>query len=83
MVPFEDSYIKFPRRESFLDDKDTQVRGERLMIQKNVYNPDQANSIDSIKSENDSRPKDEEARSIIANMDAIDFQTLLAEQMNR
>lgn len=53
------------------------------MIQKNVDKPDQTNSIDSIKSANDSGQKDEEARSIIANMDAIDFQTLLAEQMNR
>lgn len=53
------------------------------MIQKNVDKPNQANEIDSIGSANDSRPKDEEARTIIANMDAIDFQTFLAEQMNR
>ena len=53
------------------------------MLQKNVDNPDQANSIDPIESANDSKPKDEEARGIIANMDTIDFQTLLTEQMNR
>ena len=54
-----------------------------MMTQKNEDKSDQANSIDSIESANDSRPKDEEARGIIANMDAIDFQTLLSEQMNR
>lgn len=53
------------------------------MIQKNVNNPDQVNGIGSIESANDSRPKDEKTKEIIANMDAIDFQTLLAEQMNR
>lgn len=35
------------------------------MLEKNVDNPDQANSIDPIESANDSRPKDEEARGII------------------
>lgn len=53
------------------------------MLGNNTDKPDQANSIDSIESANDSRPKDEKTREIIANMDAIDFQTLLAEQMNR
>lgn len=53
------------------------------MLRNNIDKPDQVNGIDSIESANDSRPKDEEARNIIANMDAIDFQTLLAEQMNR
>lgn len=53
------------------------------MIQKDIDKPDQANGIDFIESANDSRPKDKEARGIIANMDAIDFQTLLAEQINR
>ena len=53
------------------------------MLQKNTDNPDYANSIDSIESADDSRSKDEKTRNIIANMDAIDFQTLLAEQMNR
>ena len=53
------------------------------MLQKNTDKPDQANDIDSIESGSDSRPKDEKIRKIIANMDAIDFQTLLAEQMNR
>lgn len=53
------------------------------MIQKDVDKPDQANGIESIESANDSTPKGEETRGIIANMDAIDFQTLLAEQMNR
>lgn len=53
------------------------------MVRNNTDKPDQVNSIDYVESANDSRPKDEEARGIIANMDAIDFQTLLAEQMNR
>ena len=53
------------------------------MIQNDVNKPDQANGIESIESANDSRPKDEEVRGIIANMDAIDFQTLVTEQMNR
>lgn len=58
-------------------------RGRKQMLKKNTDEPDQTNSIDSIKSTNDSRPKDEQTKNIIANMDAIDFQTLLAEQMNR
>lgn len=56
------------------------------MLQNNTdrpVQPDPANHIDSIESVNNSRPNDEKTRNIIANMDAIDFQTLLAEQMNR
>lgn len=53
------------------------------MLQNNTDKPDHANGMDTIELGNDNRPKDEEARGIIANMDAIDFQTLLAEQMNR
>ena len=53
------------------------------MLQNNTDKPDQANGIDSIESANESRPKDEKTREKIANMDAIDFQILLAEQMNR
>ena len=53
------------------------------MLQNNTDKPDQANDIDPIESGNDSMLTDEITRNIIANMDAIDFQTLLAEQMNR
>ena len=53
------------------------------MTQKNVDKPNQANSIDSIESANDSKPQEGQKENLIANMDAIDFQTLLSEQMNR
>lgn len=53
------------------------------MIQKNVDKPDLVNGIDSFESAKDSRPKDKEERNIIVNINAIDFQTLLAEQINR
>lgn len=53
------------------------------MLQNNTDKPNQANGVDSFESTNESRPKDEKAREKIANMDAIDFQTLLSEQMNR
>ena len=53
------------------------------MLGNNTDKPDHANGIDSIESANNSRPNDEKTREIIANMDAIDFQPLLAEQMNR
>lgn len=53
------------------------------MLQKNTDKMDQENGMAPIESGNDSRLKDEKTRNIIANMDAIDFQTLLAEQMNR
>ena len=38
------------------------------MMQKNIDKPDQTNDIDSIESAKDCRPKDEETRTIIANM---------------
>ena len=53
------------------------------MSHNNIDKPDQANGVDPIESANESRPKDENTKVIIANMDEIDFQTLLAEQMNR
>jgi len=57
--------------------------GRKLMSHNNIDKPDQANGVDPIESANESRPKDENTKVIIANMDEIDFQTLLAEQMNR
>ena len=53
------------------------------MVHKNTDNLDHANSLDPIELADNSRSKDEKTRNIIANMDAIDFQTLLAEQVNR
>lgn len=57
--------------------------GRKLMLQNNKDKQDQAIGVDPIESANESWPKDEKTREIIANMDAIDFHTLLAEQMNR
>ena len=66
-----------------LRNKNVTKRGRKLMVHKNTDNLDHANSIDPIELADNSRSKDEKTRNIIANMDAIDFQTLLAEQMNR